>query len=159
MDIRDRRDTLELLEVKILTDPPIYKSSEVPFVGCLNGFFIFPYHYYWVVRGKMPLKYADELYQYRDVFGVRVNGGTNDNKPIDHCTSDEYDEYLQKMVKLISTFDNIEEMCAETQKKKQEMMDEDIDKFYVDMYHIDTNQGLKRVVDIIRNNNIKTEWY
>lgn len=159
MDIRDRRDTLELLEVKILTDPPIYKSSEVPFVGCLNGFFIFPYHYYWVVRGKMPLKYANELYQYRDAFGVRVDGGSNDNKPEEHCTSDEYKEYLQKTVESMSTFNTLEEMRVETQKKKQEMMEKDIDKFYVDMYHIDTNQGLKKVVDIIRNNNIKTEWY
>lgn len=151
----DKKQILKTLGVRILNNKPIYSDLEI--VGCINGFFIFPYSYYWVVKGKMPIRYANELYKFRDTLGIRVAGGANKNKPIDWCTSDEYELFYTNAIDRFSLMD-VEEWSKELTIKKAELINKDIDSFYVEMYHIDDVKGLKKVVDIIKENNIKTEW-
>lgn len=152
----NEKDILKELGVKILNDYPIY-SRDIKTVGCINGFFIFPYSYYWVVKGKMPIKYANELYDYRNTLGIRVDGGSNENKPINFCTSDEFEEFSQELSKKVKLM-GLDEFIETLKNKKNELKEECIDSFYVKMYHIDDLKGLKKVVDVIKENNIKTVW-
>lgn len=154
----NKKQILKLLGVSILESTPIY-TREVDFVGCINGFFIFSYSYYWVIKGKMPLKYAIELYNYKDL-EIRVDGGSKDNNPIDWCTSDrfkkEYEKITEKYHLGILT---INELSKEISTIKKKFIDKDLDSCYIEMYHIDTTEGLRKVVEVIKENNIKTEWY
>lgn len=152
----NKKEILKMLGVKVLKDTLI-RSNCVEVVGCINGFFIYPYSYYWVVKGKMPLKYADILYEYKDSLGIRVEGGANSNKPLDWCTSDEYEgfcEEISKQFKLMS----IDEFSKKLTEKKRELKEANLESFYISMYHIDDIKGLKKVVEIIRDNEIKTDW-
>lgn len=151
----DNEKVLKELGVKIIRNKPI--KTDIRVLGCLNGFFIYPYNYYWVVNGKMPIKYANVLYKYRDKYGIRVDGGSNDNKPIEHCTSDEFEDFCNNMSSELS-FMELGEWSKKLMSKKNELKDKDLNKFYVATYHIDDVKGLKKVVDIIRNNDIVTVW-
>lgn len=160
MKVNEIRYIFNNLGIKELENPPIYAKENINLVGCFNGFFIFRYSYYWVVRGKMPLKYAKELYKYRDTDDIRVEGGSNDNEPIKWCTSDEHYKYKLEMFKTYEAkLIKLDEMLKKINVKKEELMKNNIEDFYISMYHIDKNEGLQRVVNIIKENNLKTEWY
>lgn len=152
----DKKEILKTLGVKVLKDTLI-RSNCVEVVGCINGFFIYPYNYYWVVKGKMPLKYADILYEYRDSLGIRIEGGANNNKPLDWCTSDEYEEFCEEISKQFKLM-TIDEFSKKLTEKKKELQEANLKSFYISMYHIDDIKGLKKVVDTIRDNKIRTEW-
>lgn len=152
----DKKEILKMLGVKVLKDTLI-RSNCVEVVGCINGFFIYPYNYYWIVKGKMPLRYADILYEYRDSLGIRVEGGANSNKPLDWCTSDEYEEFCEELGKQFKLM-SIDEFSEKLAKKKKELKEANLENFYIRTYHIDDIKGLKKVVDIIRDNKIKTDW-
>lgn len=151
----DNKTVLKELGVNIVKRPPI--KTNISLIGCINGFFIYPQSYYWVVNGKMPIKYADELYKYRNKYGIRVDGGANDNKPIEHCTSDELEEYCDYMSDKLN-FMELEEWIEELTNKKKKLKSENIEKFYVESYHVDNVKGLKKIIDVIKNNNIITTW-
>lgn len=151
----DKSLVLKTLGVKILKNKPLY--TDIDLVGSINGFFIFPYNYYWVVKGKMPLKYANELYEFRNELEIRVAGGANSNKPLEWCTSDEYEEYSNEQNEQFELI-GLTEFCNRLESKKAELMKNNIDSFYISMYHIDKLEGLKKVVDTIKKYNIRTEW-
>lgn len=151
----DKSLVLKTLGVKILKNKPLY--TDIDLVGSINGFFIFPYNYYWVVKGKMPLKYANELYEFRNELEIRVAGGANSNKPLEWCTSDEYEEYSNEQNEQFELI-GLTEFCNRLESKKVELMKNNIDSFYIAMYHIDKLEGLKKVVDTIKKYNIRTEW-
>lgn len=150
----DNKFVLETLGVKILKNLPI--REDVKIIGTINGFFIYPYSYYWIVKGKMPLKYADELYKSRDL-EIRVAGGHKDNKPIECCTSDELEGYIEEQIGMVDLI-GIDEYLNNTKVKREQLMKDKLDGFYVETYHIDKLEGLKKVVDTIKKYNIITEW-
>lgn len=150
----DNKSILKILGVGILKN--ISLGQDVKIVGIINGFIIYPYSYYWIVQGKMPLKYADELYESRNL-EIRVAGGHKDNKPIEYCTSDELEDYIEEQIKLIE-LTGFNEYLNNIKLKQEQLMKDKLDNFYVETYHIDKLEGLKKVVDIIRKYNIKTEW-
>lgn len=152
----DKKEMLKMLGVRVLKDTLI-RSNCVEIVGCINGFFIYPYNYYWVVKGKMPLKYADMLYEYRDSLGIRVEGGANSDKPLDWCTSDEYEEFCDDISEQFQLM-SIKEFSDKLTEKNNELKKSNLEDFYIRMYHIDDIKGLKKVIDTIRDNGIKTEW-
>ncbi len=153
----DERFILESLGVKVLRNPPVHLDSSIKFLGCLNGFFIYPYRYYWIVSGKMPFKFAKELYKYSEELGIRISGGSSSNTPEEWCTSDEYENYSNKLCKDINTL-GVNKVANLLEETKKELMNNNIDDFYIDIYHVDTIDGLKKVVDTIKLNNIKTNW-
>lgn len=152
----NNKEILKMLGVKVLKDTLI-RSDCVEVVGCINGFFIYPYNYYWIIKGKMPLKYAEILYKYRNSLGIRVEGGANNNKPLDWCTSDEYEEFCEDVTKQFKLM-SIDEFSKKLTEKKNELKENNLESFYISTYHIDDIKGLKKVVDIIRDNDIKTNW-
>lgn len=145
--------------IKSIDSYPIMADRTVEAVGVINNFFIYRRSYYWVLTGKMPLKYAEELFKFRKELKIRVNGGSEDDKPIDWCTSDLYEEYCNKIGDLFSSdLMSIGEFSKKLTDKWKELKESSLDDFYIEFYHIDTNLGLKKVIDTIRDNNIKTEW-
>jgi len=145
---------LKTLGVKILKDLPLREDVKV--IGYINGFFIYPYSDYWVVQGKMPLKHANELYKFRDSLSIRVAGGANSNKPIEWCTSKEYDEYKNEQSEQIELI-GFEEFCERLKLRKKKLIELNEDSFYVGTYHIDKLEGLNKVVETIKKYNIKVE--
>ena len=158
MNNNEKKEVLEMLGVKILEQPPIYKSDKIDFVGCINGFFIFPCSYYWVVKGKMPFIQAEKLYKHRDL-EIRVAGGSKENKPEDWCTNEEFEKVGRDVSKRYSAkIIELNELMEESAIAKEKYIKSNLENSYVEMYHIDTIQGLRKVVEIIKDNNIKTEW-
>lgn len=149
------RAVLKALGVRELNNKPVH--TDIKIVGCINGFFIYPVSYYWVVKGKMPLKYADELYKYSDDLDIRVAGGANNNKPIDWCTSDEFEDYKAQQTEQFELI-GMDKFVKNLETERKKLFAEKPESFYVEMYHIDNLEGLKKVVDIIKEFNIKTEW-
>lgn len=147
----DTKSVFEYLGIKKVDSFPIQD------IGCFNGFFIYPKSNYWVVIGKMPLKYANELYKFRSILSIRVAGGHNDNKPIDFCTSDEYEEFKQEQTGLLPLI-SFEDFSNRIKNKKEQLMNENIDKFYINKYHIDELQGLVKIIEVIKEYNIITNW-
>lgn len=151
----NNEEILKTLDIKILKNFPL--SQDVKIIGTINGFFIYPYSYYWIVKGKMPLNFADELYEFRNTLGIRVGGNGNETKPIKCCTSDEFEAYKEEQSKQYDLI-GMKEFCKRLQDKEEELMKEKTVDFYVAMYHIDKLEGLKKVVDTIKKYDIKTEW-
>lgn len=129
--------------------------------GLLNGFFIYPSDtYYFVINGKFPLDSAEYIFNTysNEKYHIRVDGGCEDWKPIDRCTSDEFENYIQSEIdKDIKKFFK-ECKTDKFDKYKNELINKDRSKFYIASYHIDTISGLKIVVDYIKENNIYTQW-
>ena len=129
-------------------------------VGLLNGFFIAPSDsYYFIINGKMPLKDAEYIFNTYDnnKYKVRVDGGCEDWKPIDKCENDKFNDFLQKELETLTSkeyFNNCEKYC----KMKKELKKKHPEDFYVNTYHIDTIEGLKIIIDYIKEHNIKTIW-
>lgn len=128
-------------------------------VGILNGFFIYPQSYYFVVNGKIPLSMAEHIFNSYDnkKYSIRVGGRNEYTKPIDTSTSDNYQNYLDEIFEC-HTMEYILSKNEEMKEKRMTLLETERDSFYIDQYHIDTLEGLKIVTDYIKENNIKTEW-
>lgn len=156
---------LSSIGVRILRKRPIYSDLDV--VGCINGFFVYKRNYYWVVKGKMPIKVANEIYKFSLKYGIRAEGILPETDPKDVCTSDKYEDYIYEISQSnINSFEdksnNIEmdfnEFDKKLKTKRNELFKENKDDFYISTYHIDDYFGLQKVVEIIKRFNIKTEW-
>lgn len=129
-------------------------------VGLLNGFFISPSDsYYFIINGKMPLKDAEYIFNTYDnkIYKIRVGGGREDDKPIDCCESDKFTEFLKNQIEKLP-FEEYVKNCNKYGEMKNNLKKENPDKFYINTYHIDTIEGLKIIVDYIKEHDIKTIW-
>lgn len=148
----DNKSILKYLGISILKDLPI--TSDVEVIGILNGFFIYPYRNYWVVNGKMPLKYANELYELKDL-GIRVAGLSSESEPIKHCNSDKLQAYIDEQLSIIDIV-GLNQFVINVEEKQKKLMMDNIDDFYVEKYHIDKLEGLNRIIQTIKEKNIHT---
>lgn len=155
MEINEKRFILKQLGIKILDKNPI--NSDLKLLGSINGFFIYPQSYYWVLSGKMPFKFARQLYDNK--LGIRTGGCTSDTNPEFWCTSEEYEEYILEQQDLLrKDLISSKEFASRLMNKQSELLKNNEDDMYIDMYHIDTLEGLKEIINIIKDNNLKTEW-
>ncbi|MDD2181208.1 MAG: hypothetical protein PHW32_02435 [Bacilli bacterium] len=143
-----------------------YGSTED--VHSWNDFKIYFYgSYYSVVEGKIPLEVAKIIYDKypNNPYSIRVAGGADDNKPSDWAKSEEYNKFVN------AAFEVFKEDCnyfnkykAVINNKKQKILEKDPESLYIDMYHIDTKEGLLILITelqdyfirkILNNPNIK----
>ena len=126
-------------------------NSEVSasIIGHLNGFTFQRAWYYWIIKGYMPLQYANELYEKYNDLNIRVAGNSKDTLPEEWSESKDYKNKTKAIVnKLFAkeiTYDEAEQKCEEIRKQGNQ---------FVESYHIDTQEGLLRFAEIIKQYNI-----
>lgn len=122
------------------------------YIGMLNGFVFIRAWYYWVVKGWMPLEHAKYLYEnYKDL-QIRASGDAGNPDP-ESCSECKDSKTLAK-----NALDRVraKEMTMEEANAEYMLRIKEGEQF-IDMYHIDTQAGLNRFVEVIKNNSIHTE--
>jgi hypothetical protein len=112
-----------------------------------------PISYYWVVKGKIPLKLANELYQLDEEKKIRVDGNCTAPKP--ELPWVRY--YCPKTKKKLISFTEFQETKNQANKlskifKEKVLLylleflpvkDVTIGEGFVELYHIDSNEALE----------------
>lgn len=122
----------------------------------LNGFLAYHRNYYMVVNGQMPLRKAQELFNSVDKsLEIRAEGHGGNIFP-ETGRNDKVMEYCRESIDSGVSLDKVTEKCEEL---KQKLLVYEPDKFYVEIYHIDTWVGFSKFSDFIKENDINTEWF
>jgi hypothetical protein len=148
-------DVTILQELKLAgieaVDIGVRERCEVPskYIGKCNNFIFSRAWYYWVVTGYMPLKYAQEMYNNFKDLNIRVAGHCGNPSPEEWCKPRDYsekiEEYREKYWKKEITADEFHSKCNEIRKQGAQ---------FIYVYHIDTQEGLNKFVEIIKKHNI-----
>lgn len=133
-------------------------SGEVKthYIGELNGFVFERAWKYWVVKGYMPLEYAEKLYEKHKDALIRVCGHAGNLHPKEWAYDPIYAADCRKnMLKFTP-----EEIFKDKPRVFPDKNDEKYrgNPLYIDTYHIDTEEGLKIFSDFVWENNIHTEY-
>ena len=146
MNISQLRNSMNVLGFNDNVSTTTDKIGETTPLYNYNGIEIFfSGTYYTIVHGKILLEVAQKIYDKypNNPYLIRVAGGSDDNKPIDWATSEEYEIFLKEAYE-VSRYDedfpkNFEKIIK---AKKQEILLNNPESLYVDCYHIDTLEGL-----------------
>ena len=160
MNKQDQLMYMKSLGIKFDRHLPYEERDGVKNIGMCNGFFIYCKSYYYIVSGKIPFEMANYIFKNYDnkKFQIRVQGNSEKSKPDEWKTSDEYKEYVQNYLDSHDIMDDFEGYAKIMKDKKAELLENNSEEFYIEYYHIDTNEGLKVVIDYIKENNIRTIW-
>ena len=151
-NIDDRiKEELQIANIPVFRLPS-YMNTEVKtkYIGLLNGFTFYRAWNYWVCEGDMPLDIADEIYKKYKELNIRAGGHCGNVSPITQSYNPIYKkemkEYLDKVgqKEFIKTCDNV-------------IHDDQTQPRFVEIYHIDTQLGLCKLAETIRNENIICE--
>lgn len=143
------RKELETAGVEVVEVGEMDREVPASIIGKCNNFIFSRAWYYWVVTGYMPLQYAKEIYEkYKDL-NIRVAGHCGNPPPEEWCEPKDYHEkckvHFDKFWKKEITSEQCNEICNDIRKQGDQ---------FVTHYHIDTQEGLNRFVEIIKTNNI-----
>lgn len=122
------------------------------YIGILNGFVFRRAWNYWVVSGNMPLEYAQHLYDnYKDL-NIRVAGHCGNPPPKEWAINKDYHSlmkpYVDKWINKEISNGELDDIGNKIRHQGEQV---------VNMYHIDTQLGLCKFVETIKNNNIQSE--
>ena len=117
----------------------IRREGEVPskLGGKYKQFSFIRAWYYWVVRGPLPLKLAQKLYK-EGPKSIRVNGDIEGIEP----NLGESIYYRKEVDTRIERYESIN------------IKDKTEDNAYIDLYHIDTQEGLNYFVKFLKDNDV-----
>lgn len=152
MRISDIASILDLEKYEL----PYPTKRDIRFV---NGFSV--YHsetYYWIICGIFPVHIAKEIQVKADELEIRLHG-CNTNEDIDRWLTHPKLEAFQREYIKGSTSLELNEFVESCEEIRDDCLKNDYDNCYVEYYHIDTLEGLKYVLDIIRKNDIHTTWF
>ena len=131
-----------------------YLDNEVKtnYIGILNGFVFIRAWSYWVVKGNMPLEYAQYLYDNYKELDIRTAGMAGNDLPEKWAKNKDYNKlmkpYVDKLMNKEITIEELEKISEEISSQGEQV---------IDTYHIDTQLGLCKFVEVIKNNNIQSE--
>lgn len=128
---------------------PYYMNTEVKtrYIGILNGFVFYRAWTYWVCNGDMPLDIANKIYEKYKELNIRAGGHCGNEPPITQSYNPIYEKEMEQyrdevgLEKFIKT-------C------KDVIHDDKSQPRFIDVYHIDTQLGLNKLAETIRNNNV-----
>lgn len=143
------REELNLAEIKIVNIGKMDREVPASIIGKCNNFIFSRAWSYWVVTGYMPLKYAKEIYKnYKDL-NIRVVGHCGNPQPEEWCEPKDLDEkckpYFDKLFNKEITYEECNKYCNEIRKQGDQ---------FITHYHIDSQEGLNRFVEMIKKNNV-----
>lgn len=149
------KEELQIANIPIFKLPS-YMHTEVKtrYIGILNGFTFTRAWTYWVCNGLMPLEYANRLYKdYKDL-NIRAGGHCGNETPESQSINPIYKKELNEFFEANSQILGIEK-CIEQAKN---IIDDKTQPRFVETYHIDTQLGLCKLSQVIKENNIQTEF-
>lgn len=130
---------------------PAFMNTEVKtkYVGILNGFFFYRAWTYWICEGDMPLDDANYIYNnFKDLL-IRAGGDAGNDPPILQSYNKEHIAQLKHLRDSLP----IAQYFVESKKVVE---DKTLPRFVGD-YHIDTQLGLCKLAQTIKDGNIHTE--
>ena len=144
----------ELMAAKIpVLTLPVCLSGEVKthHIGLLNGFVFIRAWRYWACLGDMPLGVAKEIYQQLSELGIRADGHAGNIEPVGY--SPEAKAHAKSVVERMQAEKaTTKEIVAEMEKIASSIAPGT--PLFVEMYHIDTDEGLAALGKYIKENNI-----
>jgi len=127
------------------------ENREVPseYIGIFNNFVFSRAWCYWIVTGYMPLKYAQHIYKnYKDL-NIRVAGHCGNPPPEEWCEPKDMNELCNPIANdYLSHKISSEECHAKCNAIRSQ------GEQFVTNYHVDTQEGLNRFVETVKNNGI-----
>lgn len=146
------KEELQIAGIPIVRVGLINNEVKTYYIGILNGFVFIRAWSYWVVKGNMPLEYANHLYDNYQDLNIRVNGDCGNPSPKGRTKNKDYNKLI---VPYVNKWRNKEISTEELEKigKEIEYQGEQV----IDIYHIDTQLGLCKFAEVIKNNNINSE--
>lgn len=146
------KEELLIANIPVLELGVMDKEVKTKYIGILNGFVFQRAWYYWVVKGNMPLKFAKILYEnYKDL-NIRVAGHCGNPAPEEWACNKDFDKLCKPY---IDKFSNNEISIEELKKISEDLQTQG--EQVINMYHVDTQLGLCKLAEMIRENNIYTE--
>lgn len=133
---------------------PGFLTTEVKtrYVGHLNGFLFWRAWRYWVCEGLMPIANANEIYEQISSLAVRAGGSCANPEPSTVATNPAFSERIRVAME-----------AAERDKKDRKEALRNIeanmhplpsDELFIPLYHIDTEEGLEKLVNYIRSHDV-----
>lgn len=146
------REELQLAGIPVVRVGLIENEVKTYYIGILNGFVFIRAWYYWIVKGNMPLEHAQYLYNnYKDL-DIRVAGHAGNPPPEEWSKNINYrklmEPHTRKFFDKEITSDELTEISKEIAAQGEQV---------VDVYHIDTQLGLNKFVEVIKSNNIVSD--
>lgn len=115
---------------------------------------------YAIVRGKVPYEVAQRIYNKYPLneYGIRIDGGYINSKPSEYVTDDQYKKEIDNHIK--DHLDS-EDFLSKCEQSKNELLKRSNDEKYIDLYHVDTFEGLiilmTEMIDYFNRKNNRTE--
>jgi len=150
----EEKEILKLMGVKFPKRLPINTNK---ITGVLNGYYITKESYYWIVKGNIPYKYA-KMFEAKPKLEMRVNGSGTD---VDHwCTHNFIEKsitsYWETHTLGMYSKENFEEYMGVSDEEHFSKYKEE---YYISFYHIDTLEGIKLIINTIKNNKLEMKWW
>lgn len=97
--------------------------------------------YYTIIKGKVPYEVAQRIYEKypQNEHSIRINGGYIDSEPFDYVTDEQYQREISQYVNEDLDCQNFLDKCK---KSKKALYQRPNKNKYIDLYHIDTKEGL-----------------
>lgn len=146
------KEELQIAGIPAVRVGRIDNEVKTYYIGILNGFVFIRAWSYWIVRGYMPLEHAQYLYDNYKELNIRVCGHCGNLSPQKWSknkeTSKLFKPYVDKMLDGEITREELNKIYEEIKSQGEQV---------IDMYHIDTQLGLCKFAEVIKNNNINTD--
>lgn len=146
------KEELEIAKIPIFVLPSILDSEvKTEYIGILNGFKFYRAWKYWVCEGDMPLEIAKYIYEnYKDL-QIRAGGHAGNVEPDKESYNPVYSKKLLDLLEKVG--------FTRYMEQSKDIIDDPNQPRFVCCYHIDTQLGLCRLAEVIRERDIHTDMF
>ncbi|MFQ7192664.1 MAG: hypothetical protein ACLRPD_12210 [Megamonas funiformis] len=146
------KEELEIAKIPVFVLPSVLDSEvKTEYIGILNGFKFYRAWTYWVCKGDMPLEIANYIYEnYKDL-QIRAGGHCGNVEPEKESYNPIYTKELSDLLEKVG--------FGRYMEQSKDIIDDPNQPRFVATYHIDTQQGLCKIAEIIRERDIHTDMF
>ena len=141
------KEELQIAKIPVF-ELPAYMNGEVKtsYIGILHGFIFYRAWSYWICDGDMPLDVANYIYEnYKDL-KIRAGGDCGNVEPETVSINPLYHKELHRLRERVG--------LKEYMELSKDIVDDKSQPRFVDSYHIDTQLGLCKLAEVIREKDI-----
>lgn len=146
------KEELEIAKIPVFVLPSVLDSEvKTEYIGILNGFKFYRAWTYWVCEGDMPLEVAKYIYEnYKDL-QIRAGGHAGNVEPEEESYNPVYKQELRELMNKSSIEGYI--------KLSKDIVDDLSLPRFVGCYHIDTQLGLYKLAEVIKEKDVHTDMF
>lgn len=154
---QDAKNELLAAGIPVLQLPTTLNTEvKTRYVGYLNGFVFFRAWRYWVCEGLMPIANAKEIFEQISAMAVRAGGSAANPVPMSMAVCPAATMRMRKEAERAheaitdskKRIEYLQQYCEEHGNAKP---GEDV---FVQVYHVDTEEGLKALAEYIRAHDV-----